>query len=138
MRASQKKGGKLYAWELPGLFIDRVHIGDKVIVHTNKGIRTVTVAAVEDYSAQEPEPLRMAVRIRKRRSGEERSNRRMESLLLSQESPCVESNIEPEKEDAMTIVYREKIVQRINGINNVNLLEFIDNMLDAFKKKWGI
>lgn len=70
VRASQKSGGKLYTWELPGLLIDRVHIGDKVIVHSNKGIRTVKVAAVEDYSGQELEPLKMAIRIKKRQSGE--------------------------------------------------------------------
>lgn len=70
VRASQKSGGKLYTWELPGLLIDRVHIGDKVIVHSNKGIRTVKVAAVEDYSGQDLEPLKMAIRIKKRQSGE--------------------------------------------------------------------
>lgn len=68
--ASQKRGGKLYAWELPGLLIDRVHIGDKVIVHTCKGIRRVTVATVEDYSGTET--FKMAISIKKRKSGEER------------------------------------------------------------------
>lgn len=62
----------------------------------------------------------------------------MKSLLLSQEFPCVESSTGPETEDAMTEVYREKIVQRINSIDNVDFLEFINNMLDAFKEKWGI
>ncbi len=62
----------------------------------------------------------------------------MKSLLLSQEFPCVESNTEPETEDAMTAVYRKKIIQRINSIDNVDFLEFINTMLDAFKRKWGI
>ncbi len=65
MRASHKPAGKLYAWELPGLLIDRVQIGDKVIVHTERGVRAVTVAAVEEYAGQEPEPLKMAIRIKK-------------------------------------------------------------------------
>ena len=34
--------------------------------------------------------------------------------------------------------YREKIICRINDIDNMNFLEFINNMLDAFKEKWGI
>ena len=66
MRASHRSGGKMYAWELPGLLIDRVHIGDKVLVNTDRGIRAVTVAAVEEYSGQEPEPLRMAIRIKRK------------------------------------------------------------------------
>lgn len=66
VRASHKPGGKLYTWELPGLLIDRLHIGDKVLVNTDRGIRAVTVAAVEEYSGQEPEPLRMAIRIKRK------------------------------------------------------------------------
>lgn len=62
IRASHKKGGKMYAWELPGLLIGRVSVGEKLIVRTAKGQRTVTVAAVEEYAGQEPEPLRMAVK----------------------------------------------------------------------------
>jgi len=65
MKAGHRSSGKMYAWELPGLLIDRVHIGDKVVVHTERGIRTVTVAAVEEYAGQEPEPLRMAIRVKK-------------------------------------------------------------------------
>ena len=66
MRASHTSGGKLYAWELPGLLIDRVHIGDKVLVRTDRGIKAVTVAAVEEYAGNEPEPLRMAIRIKRK------------------------------------------------------------------------
>lgn len=62
IRASHKKGGKVYAWELPGLLIGRVNVGEKLIVGTSRGLRTVTVAAVEEYTGQEPEPLRMAIR----------------------------------------------------------------------------
>ncbi len=66
VRASHRPDGKLYTWELPGLLIDRIQIGDKVLAHTAKGIRTVTVAAVEDYAGQEPEPLRTVIRVKKR------------------------------------------------------------------------
>ncbi len=66
VRASHKPGGKLYIWELPGLLIDRVNIGDKVIVRTEKGVRVVTVAAVEDYPGQEQEPLRMVIRVKRK------------------------------------------------------------------------
>ena len=48
IRASHKKGGKLYAWELPGLLVGRVSVGEKLIVGTSRGLRTVTVAAVEE------------------------------------------------------------------------------------------
>lgn len=47
------------------------------------------------------------------------------------------SNAELEGKDIMT-AYREKIIQRINGIDDVIFLKFINNMLDAFKRKWGI
>lgn len=47
------------------------------------------------------------------------------------------SDAELEIEDAIA-VYREKIIGRINHIKNVDLLEFIWNMLDSFKEKWGI
>lgn len=66
IRASHRSGGKLYAWELPGLLIDRVHIGDKVIVRTERGFTAVAVAAVEEYAGQEQEPLRMVIRVKKR------------------------------------------------------------------------
>lgn len=62
VRASHKKGGKVYAWELPGLLVDRVSVGEKLVVRTSRGLRTVTVAEVEEYAGQEPEPLRMAIR----------------------------------------------------------------------------
>ena len=60
--AAHKTGGKLYRWELPGILIGRVHPGEKVKVQTCKGIRTVRVAAVEEYAGQEPELLRMVIR----------------------------------------------------------------------------
>lgn len=49
----------------------------------------------------------------------------------------VMSNAELEAKEAMA-AYREKIIQRVNGIDNMDFLEFIGNMLDAFKRKWGI
>ena len=39
-----------------------MNVGEKLIVGTSRGLRTVTVAEVEEYSGQEPEPLRMAIR----------------------------------------------------------------------------
>ncbi len=33
---------------------------------------------------------------------------------------------------------KENIILRVNGIDNMYFLEFINNMLDAFKRKWGI
>lgn len=66
VRASHKPGGKLYTWELPGLLIDRVTAGDKVTVHTEKGIRVVTVAAVEEYAGQDQKPLRMVIRVKRK------------------------------------------------------------------------
>lgn len=61
-RAYHKSGGKLYAWELPKSLLDRVSAGDKVAVHTKSGVKVVTVAAVEEYAGNEPEPLRMVIR----------------------------------------------------------------------------
>lgn len=66
VRAFHKPGGKLYAWELPGLLIDRVSAGDKVIIHTKKGVTVVTVAAVEEYAGNEQEPLRMVIRVKRK------------------------------------------------------------------------
>lgn len=67
VRAYHKQGGKLYAWELPGLLIDHVSVGDKLIVPTQRGVRVVTVAAVEEYRPEEyPEPLSTVIRKKKR------------------------------------------------------------------------
>lgn len=67
VRAYHKQGGKLYAWELPGLLIDRVSVGDKLIVPTQRGVRVVTVAAVEEYRPEEyPGPLSTVIRKKKR------------------------------------------------------------------------
>ncbi len=66
VRAFHRNGGKLYTWELPGILIDRVSAGDRVIVRTERGIKAVTVAAVEEYSGNEPEPLRMVIRVKRK------------------------------------------------------------------------
>lgn len=66
MRASHKPGGKMYSWELPGLLIDRVSAGDMAIVRTERGVKAVTVAAVEEYAGNEPEPLRMVIRVKRK------------------------------------------------------------------------
>lgn len=34
--------------------------------------------------------------------------------------------------------YKQKIVEIINETENLNYLEFIYNMMIAFKEKWGI
>lgn len=52
VKAYHRRGGNFYIWELPEKLIDKVAPGDRLIVRTERGIRTVTVAAVEDY---EPE-----------------------------------------------------------------------------------
>ncbi len=66
IRACHKRGGKLYAWELPQSMIDRVSAGDKVLVPTKRGCRVVTVAAVEPYTSQEhTRNLRTAIKVRK-------------------------------------------------------------------------
>ena len=66
MRAYHKPGGKPYTWELPGLLIDRVSAGDMAIVRTERGVKAVTVAAVEEYAGNEPEPLRMVIRVKRK------------------------------------------------------------------------
>lgn len=62
IRAAHRPGGKLYAWELPGILIDRVKTGDRVLVRSGRGVKAVTVAAVEEYGQQDPEPLRMVIK----------------------------------------------------------------------------
>ena len=58
----------MYAWELPGILVDHVSVGDKVVVETSRGRRKVKVVAVEEYGQQAPEPLRMVVRVKTRAS----------------------------------------------------------------------
>ena len=65
VKASHRPGGKLYSWELPRILIDRVSAGDKAIVCTERGARTVIVTAVEEYAGNEPEPLRMVIRAKR-------------------------------------------------------------------------
>lgn len=62
----------------------------------------------------------------------------MKSLLLGQESSCAESNIKPKTEDTMKAAYREKIIEKVKHIECLDYLEFIYNMMMAFKEKWGI
>lgn len=66
MRAYHKQGGRLYDWELPQKLIDRVSAGDKVLIHTQRGIRTVRVAAVEEYAGHEQKPLRMVIKVKRK------------------------------------------------------------------------
>lgn len=68
IKGYHKTGGDLYTWELPGVLAGHVAAGDKVLVHTRRGVRTVTVTAVEPYNPEEyPEPLFSV--IRKKRKG---------------------------------------------------------------------
>ena len=46
------------------------------------------------------------------------------------------NNAELKTEETIA-TYREKIIRRINDIDVLDFLEFINNMLDAFKEKWG-
>ena len=67
VKAYHRQGGKLYTWELPESLIDKVSEGDKLIVRTGRGIRTVTVAAVENYEPEQYiKPLKQVIR-RKRK-----------------------------------------------------------------------
>ncbi len=61
VRAYHREGGKLYTWELPAALLGRVCAGERLIVRTSRGPRAVTVAEVEEYAGQEPEPLRTAI-----------------------------------------------------------------------------
>lgn len=61
-----KKGGKLYAWEISGILVGHISIGDKLIVQTSRGLRTVRVALIEDCTGQEPGTYKRVVRKRKR------------------------------------------------------------------------
>lgn len=64
VRACHKSGGQSYVWELPGRLVDRVAAGDKVMVHTRKGVRAARVAAIEEYFPKEHEkPLRLVIRV---------------------------------------------------------------------------
>ena len=47
------------------------------------------------------------------------------------------SNTELRTEETAAVC-REAIIRRISTIDNVDFLEFINNMLQAFKEKWGI
>ena len=40
--------------------------------------------------------------------------------------------------EKVVAAYREKIIRRINDIECPDYLEFIYNMMMAFKEKWGI
>lgn len=67
VKGRHKAGGELYTWELPGLLVGHVAAGDKVLVHTRWGVRTVTVAAVEPYIPEEyPKPLSSVIRKRRK------------------------------------------------------------------------
>lgn len=81
VRASHKPGGKLYTWELPGILIDRVSAGDKAVVRTGRGVRVVTVAAVEEYAGNELEPLKRVIRVKRaeRRCGMNKLNDLMQN-----------------------------------------------------------
>lgn len=69
IKASHKPGGKLYVWELPGYLVGRISAGDRILVHTQKGVREVTVAADEEYAGNWPEPLRRVIRVKRKGDG---------------------------------------------------------------------
>ena len=50
--AYHKPGGQLYAWRLPEELTGQISVGDKVDVHTKRGVQCVTVASVERFIPQ--------------------------------------------------------------------------------------
>lgn len=48
------------------------------------------------------------------------------------------TNSKLEAEKIMVAEYRKKIIRRVNNIENITFLKFIDSMLDGFNQKWGI
>lgn len=52
IRAYHKPGGQLYTWRLPEALTGQISVGDRVNVHTKKGVQCVTVAAVERFIYQ--------------------------------------------------------------------------------------
>ena len=60
--AYHKPGGQLYAWKLPEELAGQISVGDKVDVHTKRGVRCVTVASVERFIPQSgAQRLKMAL-----------------------------------------------------------------------------
>ena len=49
IRAYHKPGEQLYTWRLPEKLTGQISVGDKVDVHTQRGVQCVTVAAVERF-----------------------------------------------------------------------------------------
>lgn len=68
VRASHTPGGKMYSWELPGLLIDRVSAGDRAVVRTERGVKVVTVAAVEERAGNEPKPLKGVIKVKRKKA----------------------------------------------------------------------
>lgn len=66
VKAYHRQGGKIYMWELPGLLVDRVSPGERLIVETSRGLRTVRVSRIEDCVDQEPGTYKKVIRKRKR------------------------------------------------------------------------
>ena len=47
--------------------VSSIIAGDKVLVHTERGVKAVTVAVVKEYAGNEPEPLRMVINVKQAR-----------------------------------------------------------------------
>lgn len=63
IKAHHKEHGKRYEWELPERLIDQVAAGDKVLIRNTRGLRWVTVEAVEEYGEREyPEPIKRVIK----------------------------------------------------------------------------
>ena len=50
---------------------------------------------------------------------------------------CAECDTVSAAKGINAAAFREKITHRVAEIENVDLLEFVSNMLDAFREKWG-
>lgn len=62
VKAYHKKGGRIYAWELSWRLIGQVKPGDKLIVDTSIGFRTVRAVSVEEYDESIHGTLKQAIR----------------------------------------------------------------------------
>lgn len=62
VKAYHKKGGKIYYWELSTRLLGQVKPGDKIIVDTSRGLRTVRAVSVEEYDESVHGTLKQAIR----------------------------------------------------------------------------
>ncbi|MGI6095012.1 MAG: hypothetical protein ACOYBL_06225 [Lachnospiraceae bacterium] len=127
IKAVHSSGGPVYAWRVPHNLTGLIYPGDRVKVHTVRGIKCVTVVSVEEYWQQDKEPQQSVICIQKA-AGQEAIEKRMQELYEKAAEFMPEATAETEQ------AYKELHTSFEKYLNILQLQDFYHGYATALEQ----